>query len=82
MKANTAPRNVIDFARYQQGRAAVKVPAISLRLCRHCSAVLSDGENEDECSSTFNRDAPTRRAVPGTSSRIAPGTAARKFCAD
>jgi hypothetical protein len=53
-----SPRNVIDLARYQQGRAVGKAQAFSTRLCRHCGAVLADGENEDECSSTFNVAAP------------------------
>jgi hypothetical protein len=52
-----SPRNVIDLARYQQGRSGGKAQAISTRLCRHCGALLADGENEDECSSTFNLDA-------------------------
>ena len=51
-----SPRNVIDLARYQEGRSGGK-QAFSTRLCRHCGAVLADGENEDECSSTFNLDA-------------------------
>ena len=42
-KTLTSPRNVIDLARYQQGRAAVRAQAISARLCRHCGAVLADG---------------------------------------
>ena len=50
-------RNVIDLASYQQGRGAGAAQAFSTRLCRHCGAVLADGENEDECSSTFNLDA-------------------------
>jgi hypothetical protein len=49
----TSQRNVIDFARYQQGRAVVKTQAISTR-CRYCGAALADGENEAECSSAFN----------------------------
>jgi hypothetical protein len=49
-----SPRNVIDLARYQQGRIAGKAQAFSTRLCRHCGAGLADGENEDECSSTLN----------------------------
>ena len=53
-KLITSPRNVIDLARYQQGRGAGKAQAFSTRLCRHCGAALADGENEDECSSTFN----------------------------
>ena len=52
-----SPRNVIDLARYQQGRGVGKAQAFSTRLCRHCGAALADGENEDECSSTFNLDA-------------------------
>jgi hypothetical protein len=52
-----SPRNVIDLARYQQDRDVGKAQAFSTRLCRHCGAVLADGENEDECSSTFNLDA-------------------------
>jgi len=50
-------RNVIDLARYQQGRGAGAALAFSTRLCRHCGAALADGENEDECSSAFNLDA-------------------------
>jgi len=46
-------RNVIDFARYQQGRVVGSLQAFSTRLCRHCGAALADGENEDECSSSF-----------------------------
>ena len=49
-----AHRNVIEFARYQQGRAAGKAQALSTRICRHCGAALVDGEIEDECSSAFN----------------------------
>ena len=52
-----SPRNVIDLARYQQGRMVGKAQAFSTRLCRHCGAALADGENEDECSSAFNLDA-------------------------
>ena len=65
-----SPRNVIDFARYQQGRAVGNVQAFSTRLCRHCGAVLADGENEEECSSTFNIEAAGAR------------TAQRKFYAE
>jgi hypothetical protein len=54
-------RNVIDFASYQQGRnVAGRAQAISARTCRHCGAVLSDGEREDECSSISNADAALR----------------------
>jgi hypothetical protein len=54
-------RNVIDFASYQQGRnSAGAAQAISVRTCRHCGAVLSDGEREDECSSISNSEASLR----------------------
>jgi hypothetical protein len=53
----TSPRNVIDFARYQQDRnRAGKALAMSARACRHCGAALLEGESEDECSSAFNID--------------------------
>jgi hypothetical protein len=42
--------NVIDFARYQAGRAG---KAFVARACRHCGAALLDGENEDDCSSVL-----------------------------
>jgi hypothetical protein len=66
-----SPRNVIDLARYQQDRDVGKAQAFSTRLCRHCGAVLADGENEDECSSTFNLDAASTL-----------GTAQRKLYAE
>jgi hypothetical protein len=66
----TSRRNVIEFARYQQDRAAGNAQAIAARLCRHCGAALLDGENEDECSSAFNSETPRLRGVP------------RKFYAD
>ena len=54
-------RNVIDFASYRPGRiVAGRTLAISARTCRHCGAVLSDGEQEDECSSIANADAALR----------------------
>ena len=57
-KLITSPRNVVDFARYQQDRnSAGKAIAISSRVCRHCGATLSEGESEDECSSAFNTEA-------------------------
>ena len=53
-KVITSPRNVVDFARYQAGRnAAGKALAISARTCRHCGAALSEGEREEECSSSL-----------------------------
>ena len=70
-KVITSPRNVVDFARYHQGRnAADKALAMPARICRHCGAALSEGESEDECSSAFNIDAPGLRRGP------------RKFYAD
>ena len=69
-KLITSPRNVVDFARYQRGRSVGKAQGFAARLCRHCGAALSDGENEDECSSAFNIEAS------------APRNAARKFYAD
>jgi hypothetical protein len=54
-------RNVIDFASYQQGRgSAGRAQAISARTCRHCGAVLCEGEREDECSSISNIEASLR----------------------
>ena len=53
-KRITSPRNVIELARYRQGRAVGKVQAVPALTCRHCGAVMADGENEDECSSAFN----------------------------
>jgi hypothetical protein len=47
--------NVVDFASYQQGRGiAGPAQAISARTCRHCGAMLCEGEREDECSSVSN----------------------------
>ena len=56
-KVITPPRNVVDFARYQQGRNAGRMLAMSVRACRHCGASLAEDEREDECSSTFNIEA-------------------------
>ena len=58
-----SPRNVIDLASYQQSRTGGKAQAFSTRLCRHCGAALADGENEDECSSTFNVAAANLRTA-------------------
>jgi hypothetical protein len=68
-KVITSSRNVVDFARYQAGRNAAG-KATSARTCRHCGAVLLEGESEDECSSAFNIDASGLRGGP------------RKFYAD
>jgi hypothetical protein len=54
-KVITLRRNVVEFASYQADRhATVRAPAILVRFCRHCGAALSEGENEDDCSSAFN----------------------------
>ena len=64
-KLITSPRNVVDFARYHQGRnAADTALAMPARICRHCGAALSEGESEDECSSAFNTDVPLLRGAP------------------
>ena len=61
-KIITSPRNVIDFSRYQADRkAAGRALAMSARVCRHCGAALSEGEREDECSSTFNVETASLR---------------------
>ncbi len=62
-KVVTAPAKVIEFARFRKGRAG-KLPAISASVCRYCGGMLTDGENEDECSSTFNVGAAARGAGP------------------
>ena len=50
-KILTSGRNVVDFGKYQQARRAVAAaPALRGPLCRHCWAVLGEGEREDECS--------------------------------
>ena len=60
-KLITPGPNVVDFARYQQGRnAAGKAPAMTTRTCRHCGAALLEGENEDDCSSALNVGASRR----------------------
>jgi len=70
-KVITSSPNVVDFARYQQGRnVTATAPAMSAGICRHCGAVLLEDEREDECSSAFNFEAPALRAPP------------RKFYAD
>jgi hypothetical protein len=70
-KVITSPENVVDFARYRQGRnAAGKALAMSAQVCRHCGAALSEGEREDECSSALNVETARLRDAP------------RKFYAD
>jgi hypothetical protein len=66
----TSPRNVIDFARYQEQRGPDRMPAISLRICRHCGAMLLEGEREEECSGALDVEIPGASGSP------------RKFCAE
>ena len=74
---HTTPRNVVNFGSFRQARrvsakASAKALvasalAVSGRSCRHCGAILGEGESEDECSSAFNdlQRPPTRfRATP------------------
>jgi hypothetical protein len=64
-KVITSPPNVVDFARYQQGRnSGAKVLAMPVQACRHCGAALLEGEREDECSSAFNIEAPRLHGSP------------------
>jgi hypothetical protein len=61
-KVITSLRNVVDLARYRQGRIADgNAVSMSLRICRHCGAALAEGESEDECSSAFNVAARPRK---------------------
>jgi hypothetical protein len=60
-KVITSGKNVVDLARYQAGRAAGRMAAMSARICRHCGAALAQGEREEECSSAFNSEAPRLR---------------------
>ena len=60
-KVITPGRNVVDLAKYRQGRK-FGVAKMSARTCRHCGAALGEGESEDECSSAgFNVEAPRLR---------------------
>jgi len=58
-KRITSSKIVIDLANYRQDRASRE--ATSIRLCRHCGALLSEGEKEDDCSSASNIVAPRLR---------------------
>jgi hypothetical protein len=63
-KVITRGRNVVDFARYQQGRKT-GAARMSARSCRHCGAALGEGESEEECSSAgVNVEAPRLREPP------------------
>jgi hypothetical protein len=55
----TSSPNVVDLARYRERSAGAAEMAV--RCCRHCGAILQDGEREDECSSAFNVDAANIR---------------------
>jgi len=57
----TASQNVVDLAAFRERNGGAKVGPMALRLCRHCGAMLADGEREEECSSTFNVDAARLR---------------------
>ena len=59
-KVRTQSQTVIDLATYRK-RVGGRAPAISVRTCRHCGAVLAEGEREEECSSTFNVEAAQLR---------------------
>jgi hypothetical protein len=64
-KVITPEPNVVDFSRYRQGRNAFgKARAIVEPNCRHCGAALLEGENEDDCSSAFNKEAADLRVGP------------------
>ncbi len=58
----TSSRKVIDLGSYRLDRACGAM-AMSARLCRHCGAPMLDGENEDECSSSFNMSTQRGREV-------------------
>jgi hypothetical protein len=63
-KAVNNNRNVIDFLTFQRERKdlVMKVPALSVRCCRHCGAALYEDELEDDCSSAgVNVEAPASR---------------------
>lgn len=65
-QVSNSSRNVIDFLRYKKVReadaAVMAVTAAVLgaagagklvmgKFCRHCGAVMMDGESDDDCSS-------------------------------
>jgi len=49
-------RNVVSLSLYRERNGYPRAMPLSPRACRHCGAVLLDGEREEECSSTFNVD--------------------------
>lgn len=61
-KVVASSNNVVDLTHYEAGRnAAGKPVVISAQICRHCAAVLLEGEREEECSSVFNINSPGLR---------------------
>ena len=56
-----ALRNVVDLSFYRERNGLPRAMPMSPRTCRHCGAVLAEGEREEECSSTFNVDAARLR---------------------
>jgi hypothetical protein len=49
-------RNVVSLSLYRERNGLARAMPLSARTCRHCGAVLLDGEREEECSSTLNVD--------------------------
>ena len=47
---------VIELSRYRARAGSPRAAALSVRLCRHCGAKLTEGEREDECSAIVNVD--------------------------
>jgi len=60
-KRTNSRRNVVDLAAFREKNGGAKVGPMAFRLCRHCGAMLADGEREEECSSTFNLEAAQLR---------------------
>jgi hypothetical protein len=54
-KLITSSPNVVELSRYRERNGGAS--KMALRNCRHCGAVLQEGEREEECSSAFNVDA-------------------------
>jgi hypothetical protein len=52
----TGPRNVVSLSLYRERNGLASAMPLSSRTCRHCGAVLFEGEREEECSSTSNVD--------------------------
>jgi hypothetical protein len=52
----TSLPNVVSLAFYRERNGLPRAMPLSPRTCRHCGAMLLDGEREEECSSTFNVD--------------------------